>query len=103
MRFLTKANFYLTPSTMRGSMIGQVCGRCYEDVDELFEAHCTGWGADPVQLCGMPIGMYHCPDCGAMVLACVPHPELCKRCLDRTHPEYIIGRYDEIVLQGGDD
>lgn len=28
---------------------------------------------DPRQTFG-PIGMYHCPDCGAMVLAGVPHP-----------------------------
>jgi len=28
---------------------------------------------DPVALCGKPIGMYHCPYCGCMQVACVPH------------------------------
>lgn len=35
---------------------------------------------DPVALCGQPIGQYHCPYCGCMQVACVPHmcdPELC--------------------------
>lgn len=31
------------------------------------------WPWDPQQLKGMPIGQYHCPYCGAMVLAGVPH------------------------------
>lgn len=29
---------------------------------------------DPVLLRGQPIGMYHCPYCGMMCVACVPHP-----------------------------
>jgi hypothetical protein len=24
---------------------------------------------------GVPIGMFHCPECGEMVLAGVPHPD----------------------------
>ena len=28
---------------------------------------------DPVKLLGQPIGMYHCPSCGEMQLAGVPH------------------------------
>jgi len=35
---------------------------------------------DPEKLCGQPIGQYHCPDCGCMQVACIPHmcdPELC--------------------------
>jgi len=31
------------------------------------------WPWDPQQLGGAPIGQYHCPYCGAMVLAGVPH------------------------------
>ena len=31
------------------------------------------WPWDPQQLKGMPIGMYHCGYCGAMVLAGVYH------------------------------
>jgi len=28
---------------------------------------------DPMALCGLPIGQYHCPDCGCMQVACVAH------------------------------
>lgn len=35
---------------------------------------------DPAARAGQPIGMFHCPDCGAMVLAGLPHP----RSLDET-------------------
>lgn len=62
---------------------GQMCGRCYDEVDELFVANCA---EKPELLKGAPIGMYHCPDCGAVVLAGIPHPALCKRCNDRQHP-----------------
>lgn len=31
------------------------------------------WPWDPQQLGGQPIGQYHCPYCGAMVLAGVEH------------------------------
>lgn len=62
-----------------------MCGRCYEEVDELFSPNCSD---KPETLLGQPLGMYHCPDCGAMVIAGVPHPKLCKRCLDRVHPGF---------------
>lgn len=29
---------------------------------------------DPLELAGKPIGMYHCPSCGMMVVAGCPHP-----------------------------
>ena len=29
---------------------------------------------DPIIYQGLPMGMYHCPYCGAMVLAGLPHP-----------------------------
>jgi len=29
---------------------------------------------DPRELLGQPIGMYHCPLCGMMVIAGFPHP-----------------------------
>lgn len=35
---------------------------------------------DPMALCGQPIGQYHCPDCGCMQIACIPHmcdPDIC--------------------------
>lgn len=31
------------------------------------------WPWDPQQLAGAPLGQYHCPYCGAMVIAGVPH------------------------------
>lgn len=30
---------------------------------------------DPRQYLGTPIGMYHCPECGEMVLAGMEHPD----------------------------
>jgi hypothetical protein len=60
----------------------KMCGRCYDETDELFPANCdekpeTRHGA---------IGQYHCPDCGAMVMAGMKHPSMCKECIDRVHP-----------------
>jgi hypothetical protein len=31
------------------------------------------WPFDPIALRGKPIGQFHCPYCGAMVLAGLPH------------------------------
>lgn len=61
------------------------CGRCYEEVREIFPADCNEC---PESLKGQPLGQYHCPDCGAMVMAGLPHPFLCKRCLLRNHPAF---------------
>lgn len=30
---------------------------------------------DPLSLLGKPIGMYHCPECGEMVVAGEEHPD----------------------------
>jgi hypothetical protein len=60
----------------------KVCGRCYDEVNELFSANCE---EKPELLIGVPIGMYHCPNCGAMLLAGFPHPELCVNCNKRKH------------------
>lgn len=62
-----------------------ICGRCYDDVDEVFPANCR---ERPELLLDVPMGMYHCPDCGAMQLAGIPHSPVCARCLDRVHPEF---------------
>lgn len=64
--------------------IGPLCGRCLAD-GELYPANCT---ERPELMGNAPIGMYHCPDCGAMLLAGVPHPPLCAQCRDRTHPHF---------------
>ena len=65
-------------------MAETTCGRCYDDT-ETFPPNCD---EKPEVLAGAPLGMYHCPDCGAMVLAGIPHPNLCRRCLDRQHPAF---------------
>lgn len=31
------------------------------------------WPWEPQQLVGVPMGQYHCPYCGAMVIAGIPH------------------------------
>ncbi len=62
-----------------------MCGRCYDETSELFPANCQ---EKPELLKGAPIGMYHCPDCGAMIMAGIKHPPLCKRCIDRNHPVF---------------
>lgn len=61
-----------------------LCARCYDEAPT-YPATCA---ERPELLVGLPIGQYHCPDCGAMVLAGLPHPELCKPCLTHTHPSY---------------
>jgi hypothetical protein len=60
-----------------------MCARCYDENVKLFTTNCA---EDPVKLLGAPIGMYHCPECGAMLLAGNPHFELCKLCNERKHP-----------------
>ena len=62
-----------------------ICGRCYEETDELFPSGCN---EDPEKFKGQPLGMYHCPDCGAMVMAGVKHPSLCIQCVERKHPDF---------------
>ena len=71
--------------TMSEPNYDKMCGRCYDEVDELFPANCA---EKPELLTGAPLGQYHCPDCGAMVIAGCVHPTLCKRCIDRVHPEF---------------
>ena len=64
------------------------CARCYDEVstdDDLFEPNCT---EKPERLKGLPIGMYHCPECGTMLVAGYPHGWICKPCWDRTHPSF---------------
>lgn len=65
-------------------MIG-MCGRCYDMGVEIFPTNCT---EKPENFAGAPLGMYHCPDCGAMVVAGMLHPELCQICIQRVHPGF---------------
>jgi len=69
-------------------MKNNLCGRCYDEVDKLFAANCK---EKPELLIGMPIGMYHCPNCGAMLVAGFLHPELCIKCIKRKHPKFDSG------------
>lgn len=56
-----------------------LCARCLEEVPELFPAPCAEDPSPPSQ---WPLGMYHCPDCGTMLLSGVPHPWLCRACAE---------------------
>jgi len=62
-----------------------MCGRCYDEVDEIFPPNCD---ERPELYINFPIGMCHCPDCGAMLVAGCKHPYLCKKCLERKHPAF---------------
>ena len=65
--------------------IDGMCGRCYEENVPIFPANCA---EHPERLVNQSIGMYHCPDCGAMVMAGMEHPYLCQLCWDRKHPAF---------------
>lgn len=64
-------------ATPGGLMDTGMCGRCYREAVQLVRAPCN---ERPEQLKGAPIGQYHCPDCGAMLLAGLPHPDVCRQC-----------------------
>lgn len=69
-----------------GDWIGSyMCGRCYDHADQVYPANCA---ERPETLIHEPLGMYHCPECGAMVVAGLPHPPLCLLCLNRQHPAF---------------
>jgi len=63
------------------------------------------WPWDPQQLVGPPLGQYHCPYCGSMVVAGLPHPDYAALyspdCQVGKHPacagEALDERSDEIV------
>ena len=63
----------------------KICGRCYDEVNETFPTNCR---ERPEKLIHVPMGMYHCPDCGAMLLAGLSHPDVCKRCQEFKHPAF---------------
>lgn len=55
----------------------EICGRCYAEGP----THSSNCAEKSELLAGAPIGMYHCPDCGAMVTVGEPHPKVCYDCL----------------------
>lgn len=65
-----------------------MCGRCYDVVDVVYPSNCEH---KPETLVNVPLGQHHCPDCGAMVIAGINHPNMCKLCIDRKHPGFDIG------------
>lgn len=67
------------------------CGRCYAERVVVLPADCD----DPRPFGNL--GMYHCPDCGAMILGGLPHPALCLLCFMRAHPAF------DAPGAGGDD
>jgi len=64
-------------------MKSEMCGRCFDLVDKVYPSNCK---EKPEKRIGDPIGQYHCPYCGAMVIAGVPHPDMCDLCIRRIHP-----------------
>lgn len=48
---------------------------------------------DPNSMCGKPIGQYHCPVCGAMVVACCEHPPMVL--INEYHLEYDGEEFDK--------
>lgn len=84
-----------------GSSILLMCGRCYEEVATLYPPTCN---ERPETLKGAPLGQYHCSDCGAMVVAGIPHPLVCERCRDLKHPDFDLpneGSSTLMVREGG--
>lgn len=61
-----------------------ICCRCLDEVDELVRPLCASAREHP----GIPMGQYHCPDCGAMCVAGVPHGFVCRPCRDQQHPRF---------------
>lgn len=60
----------MTPDSSAATVTIQ-CPACYQ----AFGPDCD----DPVKLRGAPIGQYHCPGCGVMQLAGIPHIK-CDEC-----------------------
>ena len=57
----------------RELIMNGICKSCYSELfppDDPPETECT---FDPTVYAGQPIGMFHCPECGEMVLAGLPH------------------------------
>lgn len=66
-----------------GEQSAPMCGRCYADNVPLFPSKC----AEKPEL-HTNLGMYHCPECGAMLMGGLPHFDMCQLCIDRHHPSY---------------
>lgn len=49
----------------------------------------------PLLLTGMPIGQYHCPFCGMMILAAMPHTSPDATDEEKKHPLYPMDDYED--------
>jgi hypothetical protein len=66
----------LTPQEASLLVEWQDC-RSYEKLtdEKVWRLAITKCAHDPREMNGQPIGMYHCPECGEMVIAGYPHPD----------------------------
>ncbi len=56
---------------------------------------------DPVKLKGQPIGMYHCPECGEMQIAGLPHTTpMCEDCFDKLYVDYMLEQQHKEIDRG---
>ena len=53
-----------------------ICGYCFGVCDKLIESPCY----EKPELNDNPVGMYHCPDCGMMIVAGMKHQLVCEKC-----------------------
>jgi hypothetical protein len=60
-----------------------MCGRCYDYVNHLNTPKCE----EKPELRGN-LGMYHCPECGAMLIGGIKHMLVCDLCLINQHPRF---------------
>lgn len=49
----------------------------------------------PLLLAGQPIGQYHCPVCGMMLMAALPHMEPGATDEQKNHPLYPLADYED--------
>jgi hypothetical protein len=49
---------------------------------------------DPKTYAGQPIGMFHCPECGDMVLAGMDHPDYDN--IEESYQEYLDQKYEAL-------
>jgi Recombination endonuclease VII len=56
---------------------------------------------DPKEMAGKPIGMFHCPLCGIMCVAGLPHPhmKLCNRCGEQPCSNFYRDKYSRDGLR----
>ena len=53
-----------------------LCAECFTE-KPLIDSGCD---EKPEERIGEPIGMYHCPDCGMMLVSGFSHPKVCQEC-----------------------